>query len=186
MTDQLSDALTPVVGRLGLDLYDLELQGTTLVVTVDRPGGVDLEALASATGAVSRALDDLDPVSGRYTLEVTSPGLERRLRTPTHYRRAVGEEVTVRTRPGTASARRLTGTLVSATDDGLRVEGDDVPGGGCDVAYDDVERARTVFRWGAQPAPSPSRGTTGARRAGAGGTGAAHPTDPSEKRVTIP
>ncbi len=92
-------------------------------MTVDRPGGVDLDALAEANRAVSRALDELDPFPGRYTLEVSSPGLERRLRTPAHFARAVGETVTVRTLPGTAAVRRVRGVLAAADDDGVRPRG---------------------------------------------------------------
>jgi ribosome maturation factor RimP len=78
-------------------------------------------------------------------LEVTSPGLERRLRTPEHFRRALGAEVAVRTHAGAPGERRARGILVAATDDGVTVRTDD--GGERHLAYDDVERARTVFEW---------------------------------------
>ena len=64
-------------------------------------GGVDLDAIATATRAVSVVLDAHDPFPGkRYTLEVSSPGVERKLRTPKHFERAVGEKVSVRTSAG--------------------------------------------------------------------------------------
>ena len=78
----LETPLRPLLSGLGLDLYDLELAGGTLSVTVTRPGGVDLDALTEASRAVSAWLDANDPIPGRYTLDVSSPGLERRLRTP--------------------------------------------------------------------------------------------------------
>src|SRR5262245_22369371 len=76
----------PIVSDLSLDLYDLEQRGGTLRVTLDtRPGSpssVDMEQLSLATRLISRQLDHDDPVPGHYTLEVTSPGVERSLRTP--------------------------------------------------------------------------------------------------------
>ncbi len=178
MTDQLSDALAPVLSEIGLQLYDLELHGATLTLTIDRQGGVDLEALAAATHAVSRALDEQDPIAGRYTLEVSSPGLERRLRTPAHFQRAVGETVTVRTLAGTGPARRLTGRLAAADHETLLLEGDDVPEGSARLRYADIERARTVFEWGNQKAPSPSRAPAGSRRP------KGHRQDATTERVT--
>ena len=103
----------------GLDLVDVELHGAQLTVFVDREGGIDLDELGEATRDVSAALDDIDPIPGRYTLSVSSPGLERRLRTPAHFARAVGETVTVRIDAGTADVRRVTGTLAGGGRDGV-------------------------------------------------------------------
>ena len=69
---------------------------------------------------------------GRYTLSVSSPGLERRLRTPAHFARAVGETVTVRVDAGTADVRRITGTLGAADETGCTLAGPEVPGRGAD------------------------------------------------------
>jgi ribosome maturation factor RimP len=157
VAETLYGELSSVVDALGLELIDVELSGATVRVTVDRDGGVDLDALADANRALSRALDLLDPIPGRYTLEVSSPGLERRLRKPAHFARAVGELVSVRLLPGTGDVRRLQGRIVDADAHGVRVEGPEVPGGSAHVAYDTIERARTVFKWGAKPAPTPSR-----------------------------
>ncbi|MGO8863515.1 MAG: ribosome maturation factor RimP [Acidimicrobiales bacterium] len=118
---------------------------------VDREGGVDLDALGEATRAVSSALDEIDPLPGRYTLTVSSPGLERRLRTPEQFVRAVGEAVTVRVHGGTADVRRVSGTLESADENGFTLVGPDLPDGSLRIDYGDVERARTVFEWGPQP-----------------------------------
>ena len=64
-------------------------------------------------------LDVHDPIPGQYTLEVSSPGLERPLRTPAHFLRAVGQQVAVRTHPGVEGERRVTGLLTSADDSGI-------------------------------------------------------------------
>jgi ribosome maturation factor RimP len=187
MSDELRDALSPLLAVHGLELVDVELGPGLIRVTVDRPGGVNLDGLAEANRAVSGALDELDPMPGRYTLEVSSPGVERRLRTPEQFARAVGETVSVRTLPSTGEVRRVQGRLAEADDSGFRLETTDVDGGSLRLAYADVERARTIFEWGAKPAPSPSRrppgkkGGAAQRSAGAAG----NPKDAKE-RVTTP
>jgi ribosome maturation factor RimP len=150
-TNDLADALSPLLEARGLDLVDVELHGSELTVYVDRQGGVDLDTLSEATRAVSGALDEIDPLPGRYTLAVSSPGLERRLRTPAHFARAIGEAVTVRVHGGTADVRRVSGTLEGADETGFTLVGPDLPGGSMRIAYSEIERARTVFEWGPQP-----------------------------------
>jgi len=112
---------------------------------------VGLDELGDATKEVSVVLDELDPMPGRYTLSVSSPGLERRLRTPAHFAKAVGEAVTMRVNAGSADVRRISGTLTEADEAGCTVAGPEVPGGEARVAYDEIERARTVFVWGPEP-----------------------------------
>lgn len=156
LTERVQALAEPVCAADGVELVDVEMDGGVLRLTVDRDGGLDLDVISGLTRRLSRLLDEDDPVPGRYTLEVSSPGLERRLRTPAHFRRAVGEQVALRTAPGTEAGRRLRGTLVAADDDGVTVrvgEGDDAPTH--TVAHDQIERARTVFEWG--PAPRPGR-----------------------------
>jgi ribosome maturation factor RimP len=155
VADRVRDLVLPLLDDRHLDLYDVEMQGPVLRVVVDSPpgsgGGPDLDVLADATRAVSRALDEADPITGRYTLEVTSPGLERTLRRPEHFERAVGETVKIRTVPGVSDERRMEGQLVSADDAGVVVR-TAVADHGATVeqrlAYHDIERARTVFEWG--------------------------------------
>src|SRR5271154_2191698 len=157
-TDTLTNALAPILQARGLDLVDVELHGAQLTVFVDREGGINLDELGEATREVSAALDDLDPMPGRYTLSVSSPGLERRLRTPAHFARAVGETVTVRMDAGTAEVRRVTGTLQSADESGCTLVGPEVPEGELRIAYDQIERARTVFEWGPAPKRAKNEG----------------------------
>ena len=150
-TTEIAGALSPVLEARGLDLVDVEVHGAELTVFVDRDGGVGLDELGDATRDVSAALDALDPMPGRYTLSLSSPGLERRLRTPAHFAKAVGETVTVRVNAGTADVRRISGTLTAADDAGCTLSGPEVPGGEQHIAYDQIERARTVFEWGPEP-----------------------------------
>src|SRR3546814_5125530 len=109
--DRVHEIIAPLVEAAGLDLYDLELAGGVLRVLVDREGGADIDAISKLTRATSRALDEHDPIAGSYTLEVSTPGLERPLRTPQHYAGAVGTTVKVKTRPGTEGDRRAEGTV---------------------------------------------------------------------------
>jgi len=152
MVEDLFAALRPTVDAIGLELVDVEMKSGVLQVSVDRQGGVDLEALTDANRAVSALLDELDPFPGRYSLEVSSPGIERSLRTPAHFAKAVGATVSVKTRPQVPGERRLQGTLLSSDDGGftLAVDGVDEP---VRLAYSDIDRARTVFVWGGQDKP---------------------------------
>ena len=152
---ELAGQITPLLATMGLELYDVEVTGGALRVTVTREGGVDLDTLASASSSLSAWLDEHDPMPGRYTLEVSSPGLERRLRTPSQFQGALGETVTLRIAPAGAAAERVTGTLTAATGDGVELS---TEAGPRRARYDEVERARTVFEWGPSPKPSPSRG----------------------------
>ena len=154
VAERVADAVAPVLDELGLLLHDVEHSGTSIRVVIDREGGVDVDLLAAATRAISRLMDELDPIDGHYTLEVSSPGLERPLRTPAHFARAVGADVTVKTRPGTEGERRVEGAVQAADDDGFTVVLAD--GGTRRIGYDQVEKARTTFAWG--PAPKPGKG----------------------------
>jgi len=157
MVEELMAQLEPVVAAAGLELVDVELRSGVLLVTVDRPGGVDLEALTEANRAVSVVLDRLDPIPGRYTLEVSSPGVERRLRTPAHFAKAIGETVSVKTRPQVPGDRRLRGRLVASDQDGLELiveNGADAP---VRLAYSDIDKARTVFVWGPESRATSAR-----------------------------
>ncbi|HLG68394.1 MAG TPA: ribosome maturation factor RimP [Acidimicrobiales bacterium] len=186
-SEELGALLSPLLDATGLELVDLEVQPGRIRVTVDRQGGVDLDTLAEANRAVSAALDRVDPLEGRYVLEVTSPGLERPLRTPAHFRRAIGATVTVRTLPGGAEARRMTGRLAAADDEQVVLEGPEVPGGRVRLAYEEIERARTVFEWGpARPASASRRHRAGrGARAGGGARAQVRPaTDATTERVT--
>lgn len=153
VVERVRAIVEPLLDARDVELYDVEHSGATLRVTVDRPGGIGLDELGDLSRVVSRALDEHDPVPGRYTLEVSSPGLERPLRRPEHFARAVGETIAVRTHPG-VEPRRVTGVVVSSDDDGVTVRRDDADE--LRLSYHDIERARTVFAWGG-PAPKPGK-----------------------------
>ena len=152
-------AVAPVVAAAGLDLYDVQLTGsgraTVLRVLVSGAGGIDLDRVASVAELVSPVLDRAAVASAlpaQYALEVSSPGLERPLRTPAHYRGAVGETVSLKRRAGDVN-ERVRGVVRAADDSVITLESE---GGELStVAYGDVISARTVFEWG--PAPKHER-----------------------------
>ena len=159
--------VAPLLADLKLELYDVEFRGGTLRVTIDTPpgspGGVDLDQLSLVTRLLSRDLDHDDPMPGHYTLEVTSPGVERSLRTPAHYRRELGKEVAIRLRDTAGGDRRVAGTLVAADDDTITVRPPAPAGSAAAPDASDrvipiaqIDRAKTVFVWG--PAPKPGKG----------------------------
>ncbi len=163
--------IAPIVSDLHLDLYDLEFRGGTLRVTIDRPAGadqgLDLEAIALATRLIGRELDHDDPMGGHYTLEVTSPGLERSLRTPAHFQRSIGKTVALRLRDivtpdGERTERRLQGVLVAADEHSATIQLNDPALTERIVPYDKIDRARTVFVWG--PAPKPGKAPSEAKQ----------------------
>lgn len=163
---RVTGLVAPIVADLGLELYDLEFVGGTLRVTVDTPpgspGGVDVDQLARCTRLISRDLDHEDPIPGHYTLEVSSPGLERNLRVPRHFAREIGKTVAVRLRDAVAGERRVSGVLTAASDDAFTLlldSGDERV-----VAYGNVDRARTVFVWPAQDRKGPSRPGSGSKK----------------------
>ena len=116
--DRVREALLPAVTDAGFDLEDLTV-GTAgrrqvVKVVVDRDGGVDLDAVAEVSRVVSTVLDASDVMgAASYTLEVTSPGVDRPLTEPRHWRRAAGRLVT---------AGGVTGRVVDADDDGVLLD----------------------------------------------------------------
>ncbi len=154
---RIGELVAPIVSDLGLDLYDLEFVSGVVRVVVDskaglvgengQPAGVDLEKIGLLTRLVSREFDHSEPVPGRYTLEVTSPGLERNLRLPRHYMRELNKVVSVRlTAPHeTTGERRVQGVLVAADEREITVRTS--AGVEVKVNYVAIDRARTVFEW---------------------------------------
>ena len=111
--DSLMRLLDPVVTTQGLDLEDVVVtpagRRRLLRVVVDRDGGLSLDAVAAVSTAVSAALDDSDAMGGApYVLEVTSPGIDRPLTEPRHWRRNRTRLVTVTTAEGTSLTGRPT------------------------------------------------------------------------------
>ena len=133
----------PVIEGEGLDLVDVtfgrEDGRRILRVVIDRDGDVDLDTISELSQKISRRLDLEGFEPGPYALEVSTPGIERPLRRPEDFRRAVGERVLVKTEAGV-----LEGELRAAEADAIRVASRE---GEHRVALDEVSTARTVVDW---------------------------------------
>lgn len=160
-TDLVRSMVEPLAEAAGARVYDVTMNGGKLVVALTRDEGIDLETLTDVSRQLNVRLDEEDPIGGSYTLEVTSPGLERTLRTPEHFAGAIGSEVTVRTKPHVEGERRVRGVLRHADDRTVTVTLED-DGGDRQLLYDDIERARTVFHWG--PTEKPGSKKSGSKK----------------------
>lgn len=149
---EAEELVRPVVEAAGLELWDvtfrLESGRRVLRVVVDREGGVDIDTISATSERVSRRLD-LEGFAGdeTYALEVSSPGLERSLRAPEHFRRSIGARVRLKTVEPVDGRRTHEGVLDAADDDGVVL---DVDGSSVRVPYAGIASARTVFEWGAR------------------------------------
>jgi ribosome maturation factor RimP len=142
----------PYLAAERLELDDVELlgrgPGTLLRVVVDGED-VNIDRLADVSRGLSRLLDNETELVDAYRLEVTSPGLERDLRRPSHYTKSVGREVVVKVADGDHKAT-IRGVLADAGDSTFTVETDEESRV---VEYEDVLTAKTVFRWEKAPKP---------------------------------
>jgi len=149
--------VSPILDDLGLELYDMEFSGGVLKVTIDTPAGreagVDIDQISRVNRLLGRELDHNDVVPGRYTLEVSSPGLERNLRTPHHFQREVGKDVSIRLVAEHEGQRRFAGALVAATDATATVRVTDTAQS-VEIPLALIEKAKTVFVWESQPKPN--------------------------------
>jgi ribosome maturation factor RimP len=142
--EQLMDVLAPVVAATGHDLEDVAVsiagRRTLLRIIVDADGGVDLDAVADVSRAVSDRLDDEAPggaaFAGPYVLEVSSPGIDRPLIEPRHWRRATGRLVQVN-----VEDEQLLGRVVAADADGVTLDLGDT-GGRREVRWPDLGPGR--------------------------------------------
>ena len=114
-------AIEPVITGLGYSIWDLEYvkEGADyfLRVTIDAPSGITIDDCETVHRAIDPVLDEADPIEGAYHLEVSSPGIERDLRTDEHFRASVGEKVEVRLFAPLDGAKVYTGTLLGLDDD---------------------------------------------------------------------
>jgi ribosome maturation factor RimP len=143
--DELANLLEPTVERLGYELVDLEARvggkGGLVRLYIDKPDGIDLDDCEKVSLAVSALLDVEDPVPGNYNLEVSSPGLDRKLTKVEHFQRFTGETVKVQMRFPIEGRRRFRGTLVSSDEENIVVE---VDGESFSLPLKTIDTARLV------------------------------------------
>ncbi len=140
----LEEQIARIVRACGAEFYDTETateaDQTLYRVYITHPEGVTLDLCAEISRELSPFLDVHPPMSGKYFLEVSSPGIERRLTKPRHFQQAVGEKLKLKV-PG---ADRLKGTLLSADEHGITLE---TKHGEESYPYGDILKARTYYEW---------------------------------------
>ena len=126
--DSLFDLLSDSIDVYGYELIHLELVGRessrVLRLFIDAPGGITLDDCAFVSQQVGRLLDVEDPIPSRYTLEVSSPGIERPLARREHYENAVGERIQLSTMIKCGGRKNFLGQLVKVVDDSIVLEAD--------------------------------------------------------------
>lgn len=148
---ELRRLLESGVRALGFDLVNVELHGrgahSTLRVYIDGPHGVSVDDCANVSRQLSAILDVEDPIPGSYTLEVSSPGLDRPLVTLEDFRRFSGETVKLRTHEAVGGRRNFTGRLAGVRSERVLLDLDDAAGGETqqvELELNQIERARLV------------------------------------------
>lgn len=138
----LLDALEPHAGEMGVELVTLEITGAkkapTIRVYIDTDHGVGFDELASAQSWINDIMDEIDPFPGAYMLEVSSPGIDRPLRTMQHFKRFIGEKAIVKTNGPIGNRSNYTGVLVDARDGVVSIECD---GEVHDIPFEKIKRA---------------------------------------------
>jgi len=142
----VTELIDTTIQALGLDLWGVELlqQGkySLLRIYIEREEGVTIEDCEKVSRQVSALLDVEDPIAGEYTLEVSSPGMDRPLFSIKQYSKYVGSEVDLKLRRSIDGRRKFKGQIIKVSGDivGLLVEGSEY-----DLEFSDIEKARIVF-----------------------------------------
>lgn len=149
LVDEIIAVLEPLAIQNGLELVTADVAGgqrhRVVRVFLDRENGIDIEAIAAANPWLSDALDTIERLSGPYTLEVSSPGIERPLRTRDHYARFGGHDVVVHTRQPIDGRAKFTGHLERLDGDNviITIDAQEIR-----VPFDMIERARLKADFG--------------------------------------
>lgn len=147
LRDQLIELLQPVVADLGYELWELEYatrRGANLLrLYIDAAAGITLDDCERVSRAVSTRLDEADPIAQAYTLEVSSPGLDRPLRTLDHFARFKGERIKLETVQPVDGRKRFAGVL-SEVDTAMGRIAVEVDGGKVSLPVDGIHKARVA------------------------------------------
>ncbi len=145
---QLIGMIEPLVESKGMELVHLEYSGGKnghLHLYVDRENGVSLEDCESVNRTVSEMLDGKDPIPNAYTLEVSSPGLDRPLSKPKHYEHFAGNKIKLRTKEPINGRKNYSGELKGINDNLVIIEL--VDGGPVEIPFNDILKANLSYSW---------------------------------------
>ncbi|MDR3345671.1 MAG: ribosome maturation factor RimP [Campylobacteraceae bacterium] len=139
----MAENIEKIINSCGAELYDTESVSESgrkvFRVLISVQGGVTLEKCEEISKILSPIFDLNPPVSGQYYLEVSSPGIERNLKLPKHFKASIGEKVKIK-----LEEESFEGEIKSADDEGVEVENDGVKRR---VLYSDIKKAKTYFEW---------------------------------------
>jgi ribosome maturation factor RimP len=147
---ELEKIVEPVVNNLGYSLYDIEYvkEGKEwfLRLYIDNEKGIDLDDCEKVSNAVSDELDKVDPIESAYSLEVSSCGLERRLRERKHYEAAVQKRVEIGLFKALEKSKKIIGELECVNDDSIIVL-DEEKNKKIEINFDNISNAKILFNW---------------------------------------
>jgi len=146
IADKVKKVIEPVLESKGFELVDVEYRrepvGMVLRVFIDQPEGVDLKACSDASALIDSGLDEVDIVPDVYNLEVSSPGVERRLTKPEHFKRFVGRQAQVRTAQVVDGRKKYTGRLTDVNETGFSLDMDE---GSRRFEYKEIAKANLKY-----------------------------------------
>lgn len=144
--ETVREAIEPTVTGMGYDIWDVQYSKVgadyTLEITIDKAGGISIDDCEAVHRAIDPIIDECDPIEGFYYLQVSSPGIERELRTDDHIARSVGEPVEARLFSPVDGRKSVTGRLVSFDADSITI---DEEGGSVTLPRQAVSKLSTVY-----------------------------------------
>ncbi len=139
MSKKIEDDIVMIVESLGFRLYDIEYTTKKVVIYIDREGGVTIDDCELVSRNVSAMLDVEDPVEHSYILEVSSPGINRKLKRKEHFDAAVGKRCLIKTHEDIDSSKVFKGLLKNSTENGVTLQLDK---GDVEISFDNIKSAR--------------------------------------------
>ncbi len=144
--DTVREAIEPTVTELGYDIWDITYQKIGadyhLEITIDKADGIDIEDCEKVHRAIDPILDECDPIESFYYLDVSSPGIERELRTAEHISRSVGQKVLAKLFTQKDGKRTVSGILSDFTDGKITIT---EPTGDVILTQSEIAKLTTVF-----------------------------------------
>lgn len=146
VSETVREAIEPIVSELGYSIWDITFGKVGadyhLEITIDKPEGIDINDCEKVHRAIDPVLDEVDPIEGFYYLDVSSPGLERDLRTPEHIAACIGMTVEAKLFAAYEGRKSVVGTLVGTDGENVTVKDES---GEIVVPLDKISRLNTVF-----------------------------------------
>ncbi len=150
LVEQITAIVEPIVAARGYELVHLELRGdrrhALLRVYIDKPGGITVDDCAALSSYLSTVLDVEDPIPYTYTLEVSSPGIEREFYRKADYDRFRGEPVKIQTHQPVEGRRTFHGRLIELKDEVVRID-ERTLGREVAIPYPEIKKTQIEYEW---------------------------------------